>query len=751
MTTPSTIPAVITSRYRVERELGGGGMSRVYLADDLRHGRKVAVKVMRQDGMVSFASERFAREIEVTAGLTHPHILPLLDSGEVDGYLFYVMPYIEGESLRDLLLREGRLDLADALRITRDVADALAYAHGRDVVHRDIKPENILISAGHAVVADFGIARAISAMVDRNLTQVGFSIGTLVYMSPEQSLGEAVDGRTDLYALGCVLFEMLTGDVPFEADSPAAMIARKITGVMPDFGRMPDSVASLIQRAIARDVDERFQSASDMVAAIDTPASAPLPTRTATAPNNAIAVLAFDSLSPNVEDEYLGDGISEEIMHALTRLGGLRLIARTSAFAFKKSGVDVQEIGKRLRVRRIVEGSVRRSGNRIRVTAKLIDAESALELWSSRFDRQFEDVFDIQDEISEAVAHSLKDLLLAEVGRHIASTVPSEPSPATSVTAYNHYLKGRHFWALRSEDGLRTSVEHLEVALSVDPDFALAYAALADTLATMGLYGMAKPLDVMPLAREAAEQGLALDRGLSDALAARACVRAIHDWDWSGATEDFARAIVANPQYPTAHQWYAMHCLVPLRRFSEARASLAVARELDPLSLSIAVSIAAVDYYQRRFDEAITSSRAVVVLDPQFAMGHYFLGLALEQARRLPEAIESLESSVNLSGSAESFGALAHACAAAGNTVRARRILSELELRATQRYDSPVVRAQVHVALGEYERAVELLDEAQSLRAADLIWLGVRPTFDPLRSHPAFARLLESLQLPLSP
>ena len=728
-------------------------MSSVYLADDLRHGRQVAVKIMRQDLAPAFGPDRFTREIELTARLTHPHILPLLDSGAVDGCVYYVMPFIVGESLRDLLMREGRLPLHDALQIAREVADALAYAHGNDVVHRDIKPENILLSAGHAVVADFGIARGISAAVDGTMTMVGIAIGTPTYMSPEQSLGEPIDGRTDIYALGCVLFEMIAGEVPFHAATAIAMLARKITATSPNMGTLRDSVPRevevLVKRALAREPEARFQTAREFIEAIDTARNGGMPVEPVTsAPYNSVAVLPFVSRGGGPEDDYLGDGISEELMHALTRLGGLRVIARTSAFAFRNSAIDVKEIGRRLNVRRVVEGSVRRSGNRIRVSAKLIDAETAFDIWSERFDKTIDDLFDIEDEIAAAIANSLKQLLLSENGQRLPTRMPYHIAPTTSFAAYEEYLKGRHFWGMRNEDGLRRSIDHLEKALEADPSFALAYAALADTLATMGLYGMAAPKDVMPLAREAAEHALALDSSLAEALTARACVRAIFDWDWVGAEQDFMLAIASNPQYPTAHQWLAMHCLVPLGRFDEARLALMRARELDPLSMSISVSVAAIDYYERHFADAIVSSQDVLALDDRFVMGHFFQGLALEQEGKLAEALIALDRAAQLSSSAEITVALAHVRAANNDHEGARTLLDQLESRANDRYESPVLLAQIALGLGDEVRALALLQAALVQRSADLMWLGVRPIFDPLRSHPEFGRLLESLRLP---
>jgi len=747
------ISALLASRYVVERELGHGGMSSVYLAHDIKHGRKVALKVVRPDLGAAIGPDRFAREIRLTAQLTHPHILPLLDSDQVNGLAYYVMPFVEGESLRDRITRERRMSEADALQVAREVADALAYAHSRNVVHRDIKPENILFSAGHAVVADFGIARAMTVAAsvgEHSVTRPGIAIGTPTYMSPEQSLGEEVDGRSDVYSLGCVLYEMLTGAVPFQANTLVAMLARKVTGVVPEIRLVRSDISAeveaIVQKSLAREAASRFARAADLVEAIDAARGVTgAPVRVDVA-HNAVAVLAFVNMGPEASDDYLGDGISEELMHALTRLGGLKVIARTSAFSFKGSSLDVREIGQRLKVRRVVEGSVRRSGERLRVTAKLIDADNAVEIWSERFDRRLDDVFAIEDEISAAIATRLKSLLLEESGQRIPTRVPGA-APTASFTAYEQYLKGRYCWALRTEAGMRRSIDHLERALTADPKFALAHAALAETLATMGLYGMAPPSDVMPLAVEAAEQALALDGLSSEAFTARACVRAVFDWDWGVAAADFERAMAANPQYPTAPQWYASNVLVPQGRFAEAHQALARARELDPLSLSIATSVAAALYYERRYSEAVTCSQEVLQMDDRFPMGHYFLGLSLEQAGRLDDAVAVLERGVSLSDSSEMLSALGLVQATSRDLEAARATMRRLELRSAERYDSPVLQAQLALRLGDADRAMLHLLDAQSRRSADLIWIGVRPAFDPLRSEPEFQRLLGAVRL----
>lgn len=743
-------------RFDVERELGRGGMSTVYLAFDRKHDRHVAVKLLRTDLAAALGAERFALEIRVTAQLQHPHILPLLESDRAGERTYYVMPFVEGESLRDRLAREGPLPVDTALQVAREVADALAYAHARGVVHRDIKPENILLSAGHAIVADFGIARATSAAaaLDLRVTEPGLTIGTPTYMSPEQALGESVDGRSDLYSLGCVLYEMLTGRPPFDGATAVAMIARKITEVAPDPAAiragLPAEINQLLGRLLAREPAARLAQARELVEAIDaTLRGVPLPQAVAAAAPDAVAVLAFTTISPDRADEYLGDGLSEALMHALGRVDGLRVIARTSAFTFKGSGLDVREIGQRLRVRRVVEGSVRRSGERLRVTAKLIDAEDAVEIWAEQYDRRLDDLFALEDELATAITARLSEVLRADRGasQPTARTRPAAVAPTGNLPAYEQYLRGRHWWAQRTSDALHQALGHLEEATALDPGFAQAHAALAAVLATQGLYGTAPPAATMPRALAAAERALALDPRSAEALAARGCVQASHAWNWAAAEADFRAAIEADPHDPMARQWFASTVLVPQGRFTEAHEALARARDLDPLSLAVAVGRAAAYYYERRAAEAIAQCRGVLQLDERFLMGHYFMGLAQDLAGAYPDAEASLRRAQGLGRSAEVEAALGAVRAARGAREEAERSLEWLASRARAEYLSPVLRAQVSARLGDIPSALDCLEEACATRAADLIWVGVRPVFDVLAGEPRFISLLRRLGL----
>jgi len=446
--------AALADRYALERELGRGGMATVYLARDLKHGRPVAIKVLRPEIASALGPERFLREIEVAARLTHPHILPLHDSGEAVGFLYYVMPFVEGDSLRDRLEREEQLPLEEALQVTREIADALSYAHSRDVVHRDVKPENILFQAGHAVVSDFGIARAITAAASGTLTEAGIPIGTPGYMSPEQALAKRhLDGRSDIYSLGCVLYEMLAGEPPFTGPTAQAVLARHSLDPVPPLRTVRQAVPLAIEQAVMKALEkvpaDRFATASEFADALRTPrASGPAPTA---AIPKSIVVLPFANLSPDPDNEYFSDGITEEIINALSQLPGLHVAARTSSFAFKGKSAGIAEVGARLKVATVLEGSVRKAGSRVRITAQLVNVADGYHLWSERYDRELDDIFAIQDAIARTIAHRLEVALAGPAGDMLVTP------PTESLAAYQLYLKARYFWNQRGSASQKPS------------------------------------------------------------------------------------------------------------------------------------------------------------------------------------------------------------------------------------------------------------------------------------------------------
>jgi TolB-like protein/tRNA A-37 threonylcarbamoyl transferase component Bud32 len=507
--TASALAGALRDRYVLERELGRGGMATVYLAHDIKHDRKVALKVLHPKLGIAVGPERFQREIRPAARLQHPHILPLHDSGKTAGQLWYTMPFVHGESLRDRLRRERQLPISNALQITREAADALGYAHSQGIVHRDIKPENILLGHGHALVADFGIARALTSAGTEGLTEAGVSVGTPAYMSPEQVNGdESLDGRSDIYSLGCVLFEMVIGEPPFKGRTPAAVIANRLCEPVPSARArgepVPDAFDAVIRRALSSKPSDRFPTAAAFVEALESITLASTGARGVRpgiphVERHAIAVLPFGNLSADQESDYFSEGMTEELIHALARIPGLRVASRTSAFSVAKRDLDIRRIGEMLGVDAVLEGSVRRVGGRLRISTQLVDARSGYHLWSEMYDRESQDVFAVQNEIARATAAKLEVSL--------GSSDPSLVQPATrSLGAYHSYLRGRYFYNRPSQESLLKATEHFERAIEIDPKYAAAYSGLADSYHVLAVYGVVPPKEAYPRVKRAAQR-----------------------------------------------------------------------------------------------------------------------------------------------------------------------------------------------------------------------------------------------------
>jgi TolB-like protein len=711
------LPAALAGRYAIERELGRGGMAHVFLAQDLRHHRPVALKVLRPDLAAALGPERFLREIAVAAQLAHPHILPLLDSGEAGGLLYYVMPYVEGESLRVWLDREQQLHLEDAVRIAREVAGALDYAHRHHVVHRDIKPENILFQEGHALVADFGIARAMSAAGDDRLTQSGLTVGTPSYMSPEQAAGNAdVDGRCDIYGLGCVLYEMLAGEPPYTGPTAQAILAKRLSEPVPHLRTLrdvPPAVEQAVTRALARAPADRFATAADFAAALTSPAGA-----AAAWPASAeqsIAVLPFTNLSPDPENEYFSDGIAEEVINALAQLDNLRVAARTSSFAFKGGRQDLRVIGERLGVHTLLEGSVRRAGDRLRITAQLTNAADGYHLWSERYDREMDDVFAVQDDIARAIVERLR----------VTLTRPEAPlvRPGTdNVQAYDLYLRGRYFWARRGE-GLQKAIDYFERAIAADPDFAAPYAGLADTYCILGLYGYMPSMMVQGRTRDAAERALALDSSLGEAHYSVGLYEWNFGWNLERAEREFRRAIELNARSALPHVWLAMLALA-LGRREEGLELARRARPLDPLSPLVNALAGLALSFAGSLDEALDVAERAVELEPTFPGSYWSLGWVRAQRGELPGAISALEQAVVYSARSPLLvSMLATAYAQGGRVDAARQLATELEGRDA----GPAYLALIYWRLGEDGRAFAHMEQAFAQRNAAAWMLGTVP------------------------
>lgn len=724
-------------RYRLDRELGHGGMATVFLGQDTKHDRQVALKVLRPEVAATLGAERFLREIQIAARLSHPHILPLHDSGQAGPFVYYVMPYVPGESLRDRIRREQQLPVEDAVRIAREVAGALGFAHSHDVIHRDIKPENILFQGGLAVVVDFGIGRAISLAEHEHLTQPGLSIGTPGYMSPEQAGSDpAIDGRSDLYSLGCVLYEMLVGERPAppslrgRGSEPDQLVAPRLRR-----DSIPPHVEAALLRLLARVPADRFATAHQFIAELDDPRTQ---TRVASgSPGGppSIAVLPFANLSPDPEAEYFSDGITEEIINALTRVGSLRVASRTSAFAFKATTQDVRTIGTRLNASAILEGSVRKAGNRLRITAHLVNTADGFQMWGERFDREMADIFAVQDEISRAIVSTLKVKLQPR------NSAPLVRPSTEDMEAYSLYLKGRYYWNKRYEVGLNRGLEFFQGAIASDPGYALAHAGVADSFSVLGFYGFLPPRLAFERARAAADRVMALDPELGEAWFSRGMIRFWYDWDWAGAESDFQRSLELKPSQAEAHiflsQLYTMQ-----GRFAEAIAQAERAQQLDPVSPLINAMAAYPHYSAGDQAGALAQCTKALEIDPGFSVALWIRSLIAMAQGRLDEAIASAQRGIDLAQrSTFLLGTLGCALALARRPDDARVILRELEDRARTGYVAPFHNAVIHASLGDTAAALACLTRALEDRNPNMVTLGTLPVLEPLRSEPEFQRL----------
>jgi serine/threonine protein kinase/tetratricopeptide (TPR) repeat protein len=744
---PESVRAAVADRYRIEEEIGRGGMGSVYLAEDLKHSRKVAIKVLIPGHGPAYEPQRFLREIRIAARLSHPQILPVHDSGERDGLLYFVMPYAGCETLRDRLNREGTLPIDAALRITRAVATALEYAHRHHVIHRDIKPENILLHEGEPVVADFGVATAMSAAGGDNVyvTDRGFAVGTPAYMSPEQATAERdLDGRSDLYSLACVLFEMLSGKPPFAGSGARATMARHaieppvpICSLRPN---VPPAVEAALQRALAKVPGDRFQTMTDFCEALAAPAppQSPIPI---TDERRAIAVLPFVNASADPENEYFSDGMTDELITALTKVEGLYVASRTSVFAFKNLREDVRAIGARLNVSTVLEGTVRRAGNRLRITVQLSNVADGRTLWSERYDREMADVFAIQDEIAQTIVRTLRSTLLGALG---------DPTPVRytgNVRAYSLYLKGRFWWNRRTQADIAEGVKYFEQAIAEDPGYALAYTGLADSYALDLDYSGAPVKEGMERAKAEARRAIELDETLAEAHTSLGWVTFIYDWDWLAAGREFNRAIQLNPRYSTARQWHAWF-LAAMGRFEEALAEGRAAVDLDPASVSIRRSLGWLQYYARRNEAALDNLRRALTMDPTAEETHRLLGLVYMEQGMHDEAAASFKEALALSqNKALAVAGLGQVAARRGRLDEARAVLKEIHDQTQSRYVSPVALTKLYAALGDADAAFDWLERAYRERRGWLAYLKIEPTLDPLRPDPRFQRLLERMRL----
>jgi serine/threonine-protein kinase len=788
---PAELRAALAGRYTIQRELGRGGMATVYLARDERHHRDVALKVVHRDFASavgpSLGARRFQREIEIAAQLNHPHILPLYDSGAAWGRLYYIMPFVDGESLRGRLARDGPLAIDDAIRLLRDVARALAHAHRHGVVHRDIKPENILLNRdGDALVADFGVAKALAAAVgsdqphaNETLSAIGLVIGTPAYMAPEQALGDAeTDHRADLYALGLVGYEVLAGAMPFSGRSVRELTAAHLTEppkpievLRPD---VPLALGSLVMQLLAKAPADRPKDATQVLRVLEDAAIAtdhggvtrPTPHRArfsklvlgaaalvviavvalivklvrseaGVAPAPSIAVLPFVSTSGNADDEPFTDGLTDELIAALSRVPTLRVVARTSTFALKGKNLAIQTIADTLHVNYLVEGTVRRAQERLKVAAQLVDVRDSRVAWSATYDRDRRDVFAVQEQIARDIATALSVRL---TGNDVPTRLA--PRPTEDFEAYQLYSKGRYFFNMRRKDELHRAVRYFVEATQRDPRFARAYAGLADAYSALGIFGFERPHDVFPKARAAAERAVALDPKLGEAHGALAQELFTYEWNWKAAEESFTTAIALDPNYPQTRIAYAAF-LQGQDRGEEALAQLRAMRELDPLASTGPMS-GRVYVNSHRPDEAIRDLLEALELNPRSELAIQLLGHAYLQKGMNDEAIDAFRRAAALNGVRDSAH-LAYGYAVTGHRDDAKRLIETLVASDRTRYLPPFHIALAYAGLGDKDAAFRWLDRAYNERASFMDGIKVTPGFKVLHSDPRFAALLKRM------
>ena len=745
------LKSALADRYDVEHELGKGGMAVVYLARDKKPGRQVALKVLRPEIASVVGTERFMQEIKIAANLNHPQILPLLDSGRTGGradrrtdepseYLYYVMPYVEGVSLRDKLEREKQLPIDESLEITKAVASALEYAHRRNIIHRDIKPENILIHDGQPVVADFGIALAMTEAGGTRITATGMSVGTPEYMSPEQATAERdLDSRSDIYALGCVLFEMLAGEPPYTGNSAQSVLAKMLTDPVPSVRRLRSAVSPGLDQALARALAkfpvDRFETAQEFAEALAKPG---------TTTRKSIAVLPLLSMSTDPENEFFADGITEDVTAQLSKIGALKVISRTSTMKYKNHEESLREIGATLGVGTVLEGSVRRAGNRVRIVVQLIDAESDEHLWAETYDRELTDVFAIQSDVALQIAGALEAELTADQKARI------EKEPTKDLSAYQLYVKGCQHVGRFTRAELLQGIECLQQAVGRDPAFAHAYAHMAVGYVALGMgygAGVMEPDEAYSKAKEAAARAIEIDPDLSEAHMALAFPMFVHDFEWETAETEFRRALELSPNAANTLDIYGLF-LAAQMRYEEAIDAQRRAKELDPLVAWHSSDLASSMLRAGRYDEAMLEAKRSTQMEPGSPLGRAPLGWAYIMKQMYDEGLAELEGIVaDLPDHTAWLGQLGQAYAISGRTEDARAMLRKLEELSRQRQVAPYHMAYVYTGLGEHEKALDALEQALEERSGAIYGVKGSFLFAPLRSHPRFKALLRKINL----
>jgi serine/threonine-protein kinase len=793
--TELTTGSTFAGRYQIIEELGKGGMGRIYKVYDTEIKEKIALKLLKPEiGVDQETIERFRNELKFARKIGHRNVCKMYDLNKEEGAYYLTMEYVHGEDLKRLIRKMGSIPTGKTVSIARQICQGLAEAHSLGIVHRDLKPQNIMVDeGGNAKIMDFGIARSLKL---KGITGAGVMIGTPEYMSPEQVEGKETDPRSDFYSLGVILYEMVTGRVPFEGETPFT-IGVKHKSEPPRNPRelnaqIPEDLSRLILRCLEKEKERRYQTSEDIISDLDKIEKG-LPTTDRVVPRRktltsreitvkfslkkllfpglaivalviaagiilwrvlpkkeavstesgppSIAVLPFVDDSPEKGHGYLCEGLPNTLINALNNIQNLRVPARTSAFSFVGKGMDIQGIGQKLNVENVLEGSIQVVGNNLRVTASLIKVNDGYQLWNATYDRKLEDVFTIQDEIAQAIVKALKIRLLGEQEERLVKR------DTENMEAYKLYLEGLYYWNKRTGKDLNRAIELFSQAIDKDPNYALAYVGLADSYSLLSMYGGPPPKEVFPRAKAAATKALEINETLAEAHNSLAYVYERYDWNWKAAEAEFKRALKLNPNYATGHFWYG-ELLVYLGRFEEAIREIKRALELDPVSLVINVSLGWAYLWAQQPDQAFTQLHKALEMDPNFAMTRMNLGFADLAKKNFREAIDEMKKARELSGDAamtvESLGV---AYAAAGMLEEAKGILEELKARSKKQYVSPYNMARVYAVMGDLDMAFELANKAYEERDENLIFIKLDRALVPFHSDPRYQALLKKMGL----
>jgi serine/threonine-protein kinase len=775
--------------YELLEELGRGSQGVVYRARQKSLNRTVALKVIAYAQLASKAHvKRFRREAEAAASLDDPCIVPIYEVGERDGCCYFSMKFVEGGQL-DEVVRRTPLSIRQSTQLMAKVARTVHYAHEHGILHRDIKPGNILLDQkGEPHLTDFGLARLVET--ESTVTRTREVMGTPSYMAPEQAVGETtkLGNATDVYGLGAVLYQLLTGHPPFAGGTTYETI-RLLLNTEPRKprvlnGKIDRDLSTICLKCLEKDPKRRYSTALALAEDLERWLKhEPIQARRAgilvrgkkwvqrnptmaiaavslagliaaigvivskgdwwhPAPGTGIAVLPFENLSENKADAYFADAIQDEILTRLSKISDLKVIARTSVQHYQSKPQNLPMIGKQLGVAYILEGSAQKRADAVRVNVQLIKAASSSHVWADTFDRKLTDIFAVETEIAKTVADTLQAKLTGLEERAIAARPTQNPE------AHELYLKGRFFWNKRTSSDLKTAIQYFNQAIEKDPGYALAYAGLADAYALLTGYGAGPVSESFPRAEAAAKKALELDDSLAEAHTSLGLLL-FYNLDFQGATKELERAIALNPNYATAHHWYGLGPLRCVGDFDKAIAELKRALQLDPLSLIINADLGAGLVTARRYDEAIAQLRKTIEMDPYFYYAYLNLGKALQLNGQLDEAVTEYKKAAALNDDPLVLGLLAQGYAKLGQREEALKTLEQLQQTATRRYVWSYTFAFVHIALGEKDKAIDVLERDYRDHADyEIALIKVDPMLDPLRGDPRFEALVSKVFAP---